>query len=428
MSRANRTDADFDKGPLSRRLTRTPRVLSALFGIWAVFAGCGLLFILIVPWTQSVSGTGSLTAFSPSQRPQTVNAEIDARLSAWKVHEGEPVAAGQILAELAEMKPDYIDPAMLSRVRDQRAAAALKRDAARAQLAAFDAQVAALRRIGRAHLASADLQAVRAPKELDDSGRRLVEAEQQAVLAARLNFERLEALHAQGLRSTRDLELARRELAKAEGDVESKLLDTELKRAGALEKLGGLESDVLKADTELAKISRRGEQRLVRAPVDGKVVRLFGLGTGHVFKAGEPIAIVAPDTNDQAVELFVSDHDAPLISPGRQVRLQFAGWPALQMSGWPSIAAGTFAGRVAVVDAANDGRGRFRLLVRPDLEAVTLGRDAAWPPSASLRAGSQVMGWVMLDRVPLWFELWRRFNGFPASLAQPGGDGGALIK
>ncbi len=417
---AARRDADFENGPLSRRLTRTPRALALLFTVWASFAAAALLFVALVPWTQSVAGAGAVTAFSPMQRPQTVNAEIDARLAAWRVHEGDPVAVGQVLAELAEMKPEYIDPAQLGRTRGQRDAAALKRDAARAQLAAYDALIAALRRIGRAHLASADLRAVNAPRELDDSGRRLVEAEQQAVLAARLNLERMEALHAQGLRSTRDLELARRELAKAEGDVEAKLLDTELKRAGALEKLGGLESDLLKAETEFAKLSRRGEQRVVRAPVDGKVVRLFGMGAGHVFKAGEPLAIVAPDTGDQAVELFVSDNDAPLIAPGRPVRLQFAGWPALQMSGWPSVAVGTFAGRVAVVDAANDGKGRFRLLVRPDREAEASGRDAAWPPAAALRAGSQAVGWVLLDRVPLWFELWRRFNGFPPVLPSPG--------
>ncbi|MDX6767952.1 MAG: HlyD family efflux transporter periplasmic adaptor subunit [Elusimicrobiota bacterium] len=415
---------DFGGGPLSRALTRTPKALTALFGVWAAAAGSGLAFVALMPWTQSVSGTGAVTAFSPMQRPQTVNAEIDGRLVEWKVHEGQSVAAGQVLAELAEMKPEYIDPAMESRVNSQAAAARLKRDAARAQLAAHDALIAALRRIGRAHLPSEELRGLRAPRELDDSGRRLVEAEQQSVLAARANLERVEALHAQGLRSTRDLELARRELAKAEGDIETKLLDAELKRAGALEKLGGLESDLLKAETEAAKLGRRGEQRLVRAPVDGSVVRLFGMGAGHVFKSGDPMAVVAPDTRDQAVELFISDHDAPLIAVGRPVRLQFAGWPALQMSGWPSVAVGTFAGRVAVVDASNDGRGRFRLLVRPDRDAESSGRDAAWPPAASLRAGSQAVGWVLLDRVPLWFELWRRFNGFPPSITPPSGSGG----
>ena len=32
--------------------------------------------------------------------------------------------------------------------------------------------------------------------------------------------------------------------------------------------------------------------------------------------------------------------------------------------------------------------------------------------------GGGTMGWVMLDNVPIWFELWRQLNGFPPSLYQ----------
>jgi multidrug efflux pump subunit AcrA (membrane-fusion protein) len=78
---------------------------TALFAAWGAFAGVALLFMIFVPWTQSVTGSGAVTAFSPMQRPQTVNAEIDARLASWKVHEGDVVSAGQVLAELAEMRP-----------------------------------------------------------------------------------------------------------------------------------------------------------------------------------------------------------------------------------------------------------------------------------------------------------------------------------
>jgi multidrug resistance efflux pump len=204
-------------------------------------------------------------------------------------------------------------------------------------------------------------------------------------------------------------------MAKAEGEVESKMLETELKRAQALEKIANLDGELLKAETDLSKMQERTQQRYVRSPVTGHVVRVYGVGAGHTFKSGEAMAIIAPDSADQAVELFVSDNDAPLITLGRPVRLQFSGWPALQMSGWPSVAVGTFAGRVAAIDAASDGRGRVRILAEPDHDAITSGRDVAWPPSPTLRAGTQVSGWVLLQRVPLWFELWRRFNAFPPS-------------
>jgi hypothetical protein len=29
-----------------------------------------------------------------------------------------------------------------------------------------------------------------------------------------------------------------------------------------------------------------------------------------------------------------------------------------------------------------------------------------------------VYGWVMLDNVPVWYELWRQLNGFPPSLQE----------
>ena len=44
-----------------------------------------------------------------------------------------------------------------------------------------------------------------------------------------------------------------------------------------------------------------------------------------------------------------------------------------------------------------------------------------------LRLGSEAKGFVMLEEVPLWYELWRLYNGFPPSLRKrnPGGSGGS---
>jgi hypothetical protein len=37
-----------------------------------------------------------------------------------------------------------------------------------------------------------------------------------------------------------------------------------------------------------------------------------------------------------------------------------------------------------------------------------------WPKQ--VRVGSGTKGWVMLDDVPVWYEIWRSLNGFPPSL------------
>jgi hypothetical protein len=67
---------------------------------------------------------------------------------------------------------------------------------------------------------------------------------------------------------------------------------------------------------------------------------------------------------------------------------------------------------VAVIDAVSSVGGNYRLLVRPKAGKG----DQPWP--AQLRVGSGVYGWVMLDDVPVWYELWRQINGFPPSLQQ----------
>jgi hypothetical protein len=68
---------------------------------------------------------------------------------------------------------------------------------------------------------------------------------------------------------------------------------------------------------------------------------------------------------------------------------------------------GTFGGEVILIDATDDGTGRFRILVAPD------SGDEAWPETRYLRQGVRANGWVLLQQVKLGFELWRRFNGFP---------------
>ena len=107
----------------------------------------------------------------------------------------------------------------------------------------------------------------------------------------------------------------------------------------------------------------------------------------------------------------------PLVREGDHVRLQFEGWPAVQFAGCPSVAVGTFGGSVVAIDESDDGKGKFRLQVRPDGE---------WPSHRFLRQGVRANGWVMLQQVPLGYEIWRQLNGFPPVVAEdePGAQSG----
>jgi hypothetical protein len=154
----------------------------------------------------------------------------------------------------------------------------------------------------------------------------------------------------------------------------------------------------------------------VTAPFDGFIMQIAANQGGQMLKEGDPLCVMVPDTTDRAVQLWVRGNDVPLITSGRHVRLQFEGWPMVQFSGWPSVAIGTFGGQVVSVDASDNGNGQFRVLVRPDpRDPDRLG--ATWPEANYLRQGVRTNGWVLLDRVPLWYEVWRRMNAFPPSVS-----------
>jgi pyruvate/2-oxoglutarate dehydrogenase complex dihydrolipoamide acyltransferase (E2) component len=157
---------------------------------------------------------------------------------------------------------------------------------------------------------------------------------------------------------------------------------------------------------------QRQATQIVPAPADGTVFRLLVQPGSAVLKAGDEIATFVPNTASPIVELLVNGNDMPLIRKGRPVRLQFEGWPAVQFVGWPSVAIGTFGGRVLLVDPTDNGEGKFRVMIEPDPD------DKPWPSLTYLRQGVRVRGWVLLDTVPLGFEVWRQFNGFPPTVAQ----------
>jgi biotin carboxyl carrier protein len=282
--------------------------------------------------------------------------------------------------------------------------------------------------------------------------RERVAAAEQGLTAARaakvtadLNIERQRALMAKGLTSTRNVELAELESATRNAEVdravatlnaarsEAASLTAELQRTRAdaaarvdeaKASLASANSDLAKARAELAKmevrLARQQTQR-VTAPIDGTVLRVLARQSGELLKAGSPLASIVPASTKDVVELWVNGNDMPMVMAGAPVRLQFEGWPALQFTGWPSIAVGTFGGRVLLVDPTDNGKGRFRVLVEPD------AADDPWPSNRFLRQGVRANGWVLLNIVPLGYELWRQFNGFPPVIA-PDEPGAAIYE
>ncbi|MEM9703559.1 MAG: HlyD family efflux transporter periplasmic adaptor subunit, partial [Planctomycetota bacterium] len=217
------------------------------------------------------------------------------------------------------------------------------------------------------------------------------------------------------------LDEARAKVRKAEADVakakaEVQKAESEVQKAN---------QNFQKAESELAK-QRRGQ--IIEAPADGFVTNLISDGGSALVKKGDPLFTLVPDVTDRAVQIWLDGNDAPLVTPGRHVRLQFEGWPAVQTVGWPSAAVGTFGGTVATVDAVDDGNGRFRALVVPEFPDASV-EDGGWPEPRFLKFGVRTNGWVLLEQVTLGYETWRRMNGFPPVLKDaPGSKDGSSPK
>jgi len=413
--------------PLTFSVAAPRQARPVAVGMFSAFLVFGFI-AAIAPWQQTALGSGQVVAFSPAQRQQNIDATINGRVSRFLVEEGAQVKEGQPIAELTDNDAD-----LLLRLATERSQLELRRESQESRVLSLFERVGSLERSRRAQAESAEAEVQIALEELAASQQKLLEAEAELATSA-VNDARHGELIQKGLVSQREQELARLSRQKSEATTraaEASVRASEAKlraRKATLERtrataqadvesaLAGLrdaETDVASAKAGLARLDveiSRQEARIVRAPVDGTVLKVLARVGGQQVTKGEVLAIIVPNTSDRAVALYVDGNDASLVGPGEKVRLQFEGWPAVQFSGWPSVAVGTFGGVVSFVDSADDGEGNFRVVVVPD------PGDGPWPTAKYLRQGVRAKGWFLLQRVTIGFELWRRFNGFPPTV------------
>lgn len=409
------------------RLVRRPRAARTIARLLIVLFAAVALAMSCAPWQQSSRGTGRVIAYAPLDRQQAVEAPTSGRVTHWHLTEGDHVEQGDALVEIVDVDPD-----ILLRLRQERDAQNARIEAAKARAVAVEGRIGSLTSSRESAVKAADGRS-RMARERIVAAERAEHASEQALETTRLNHERQRALVAEGLASKRALELADLELVRARTDLdraraaESAARSEEFALAAdrmkaetdgaaavndSLATLASADSDLAGATAELARIEvrlARQSTQAVKAPRSGTILRVVAKQGGEMVKEGDVLAVIVPDTQDRAVELWIDGNDVPLVTPGRVVRLQFEGWPAVQFAGWPAVAVGTFGGSVAFVDATDDGKGRFRVLVVPD-------GKGPWPATRFLRQGSRANGWILLDRVRLGYEVWRQVNGFPPML------------
>lgn len=401
---------------VSRPLRRFSRTLGVAFLLLLV----GLVFL---PWQQFVTGSGRIIAYDPLERSVTVEAPLSGKVDRAAVVEGQPVKKGDMLFKMVDN-----DPNLLSNLQIQGTAAQARLEAARSRVSWLEMQLAEFERGLPLSIAAAETK---------------LEAARFAQHTAQLQFDRIHALYRdhRGLSSERDFELAKlerdrtlAELRRAEAELKRAGVDLRAALSSSEASLQSARSDLAAAEQSLVSMEiqiNQTQMQKVVAPRDGIVFRVQAT-EGTFLKAGSPLCTIIPETDNRMAELWIKGNDMPLVrarevdekgavvQEGSPVRLQFEGWPAIQFVGWPSVARGTFGGEVVLIDPTDNGKGQFRVLVAPKPDRVETDEGVVervdWPGPRWLRQGVRVNGWVLLQQVPLWFEVWRQLNGFPPAL------------
>ncbi len=393
-----------------------------------------LLIIAFVPWTQTITVTGQLSAYNPYERPQDIESQITGRIKKWHVFEGVRVKRGDLIVELEDYDPNFMAPDLLSFLDQRKHALEQTRQAALGRAHQLDKRIKEMQNLVKAAVPSAQARVVEAENKVREAYQK-VEAAKIAVATAELNVDRHKQLAEQGLVSQRELEVTIQSALASKADLQGaqanlrgteqgmkalsfgrdqvsaevlqRLLDAEAARDASI-------ADAAKATDQLADVSLRmsnaTQRRIasrVLAPIDGTVVKMAEAGAGETVRQGDKIVRLSPTSMDKAIEMTADGLDAPLLNVGRKVKILFYGIPAIPLPAWPELMAGTYSGVIKVIDQVDDGKGNFRFWVVPDPE------DRPWPEQSHVRQGTKTMGWVILNRVPLWYELWRRFNLFP---------------
>ncbi len=404
------------------------KILNKIIAIVSVFG----VVVLFLPWTQNISGSGSVTTLKPNQRPQTIQSVISGRIEKWFVKEGDFVKKGDTIMFISEIKEDYFDPNLVQNTQNQMMAKTSALESYSSKVGALSTQIQSIENERKLKTEQALNKIKQSLFKIKSDSIDLVAVKTQLKIA-NTQFNRATQLNKEGLKPMTDVEEKRLKLQEVDAKIitqENKLLTSkneyinakvEINRIDAeySEKVAKARSDQFTAlsnqfDTEAqvnklknqyANYSIRNGLYYIKAAQNGYVNRAIQAGIGETIKEGTPIATIMPSTYDIAVETFINPVDLPLVKKGEKIRVWFDGWPTIVFSGWPEMSYGTFGGEIVAIENFISDNGKFRVLIAPD------STEEKWPSQVRVGSGAQTI--ALLNTVPVWFEIWRVLNGFP---------------
>lgn len=404
--------------------------------IWIL--GLLLLIFLFLPWTQNVSGAGSVTTLKPNQRPQTVQSAIAGRIEKWYVNEGDYVKKGDTILFISEIKEDYLDPNLVENTGKQVDAKVSSASSYASKVKALENQIGAIDNERGLKFKQAQNKLIQAKLKVQSDSIDL-EAVKTQLKIAKTQYNRSINLNKEGLKPLTDVEEksvklqdteakiitqenkyiaaqnevlnAKMELNRILAEYSEKVAKAQSDKQTALSSQFDTEAQVNKLKNQYQNYQIRNGMYYIVAPQNGYVNRALQSGIGETIKEGTSIVSIMPANFDIAVETYISPVDFPLIHKGEKVRVWFDGWPSIVFSGWPGASFGTFGGVIVAKENFISENGKYRVLIAPDKN------DKVWPKQLSIGAGTQTI--ALLDNVPIWFEIWRTLNGFPPNFYEP---------
>ena len=393
---------------------------------------------MFLPWTQNINSRGSVTTLSPSQRPQTIQSPIPGRIEKWFIKEGDRVKKGDTILFISEIKNEYFDPNLVSRTGQQIKAKEASVSSYGSKVNSLNNQIAALQRERKLKFEQAENKLLQAKFKVQSDSIDF-EAVKIDLKIAERQIGAIQNLYDEGLKSLTELEEKRSKFQEKQAKLisqqnkylasKNQVINAKLEinrvQAEYIDKISKAESDkftaqsngfdaeaqVTKLESDFTSYEIRNNLYYIKAPQDGFINKAIKGGIGETFKEGEQLVGIMPANYDLAVEMFVNPIDLPLVHIGEKVRVQFDGWPAIVFSGWPNISYGTYGAEVVAIENFISPNGKFRVLLSPD------EKDHEWPEA--IRVGSGAMTIALLENVPIWYELWRKLNGFPPNYYQP---------
>ncbi|MBX2929034.1 MAG: HlyD family efflux transporter periplasmic adaptor subunit [Saprospiraceae bacterium] len=410
-----------------------------LFTHWLLLALGVFILFNFLPWTQNIQAEGQLTTLRPEQRPQFIPSAIAGRIEKWYVQEGQLVRKGDTIVFISEIKAEYFDPLLVERTDRQVTAKEGSIRAYTDKVEALEDQMAAMRSELAFKQRQLNNKIEQARFKIAADSADLTQALLQDSVAI-IQYQRAQNLFEQGLEprskvedrrvklqetaakvisarnkldaARNDLSITQLDLSTVQYEYNQKIAKAESERFSALSAMYDTEAGVNKLRIESANYRQRTSFYYILAPQDCYITKAMTPGIGETVKEGDPIVSIVPADYQLAVELYIQPMDLPLVHPGQVVRFIFDGWPAFIFSGWPGQSFGTYSGEVVAIDNMISNNGKYRILVTPDDD------DKPWP--RELRAGSGAKGIALLNNVPLWYEVWRQFNGFPPDFYKTG--------